>query len=293
MICSLTEPSWRACSVTSVALLAASSFAFSTAYSLEEAVELGLLAPAPLEVVVAHLAGGGVDDGRVAPAGQLQQQALGLAAVELRLAVDGLGQAQPLAGGGDGRGVVDRVWMVTMCDMQSRFPFGGCWAVKTWGRGGVTRPRGSPCLASRGPSSRRPAGRRAGPPQTSPGRGSGCLAGTGTGAVPVARTPSSFSLRSQPAGSTAPSFSARSSGGGRTPFGTAFRARGGAAPTRAASAGSPRRRRRCLQVRCSMGSDWWRRRGRSRSRRRPGSSGRRGGWRSLASRRTRRLVSQA
>ena len=74
---------------------------------LEEAVELRLVAPGAAVVVVADLPGGGVDDDRVEPAGQLDEQAGGLAARTAGGAVDGLGQAEPAAGGGDRRGVAD------------------------------------------------------------------------------------------------------------------------------------------------------------------------------------------
>ena len=74
---------------------------------LEEAVELRGVAPGAAVVVVADPAGGGVDDGGVEPAGQLDEQPGGLAVEERRGAADGLGQAEPAAGGGDrgaGRG---------------------------------------------------------------------------------------------------------------------------------------------------------------------------------------------
>src|SRR5262249_58584103 len=73
---------------------------------LEEAIEVLPLAPAALVVVEADLAGGGVDDDRVAPARQADEQAGGLAAEQAGGALDGLGQAQAPAGGGaGGRGV--------------------------------------------------------------------------------------------------------------------------------------------------------------------------------------------
>src|SRR5438874_2161711 len=72
-----------------------------------ETMEVRRVAPVPFIVVVAHLAGQGVDDRGVLPAGQLHEQAGGLAAVELGRALHGCGQAQPLAGGGDGDRVMD------------------------------------------------------------------------------------------------------------------------------------------------------------------------------------------
>src|SRR5262249_20145521 len=59
------------------------------------------------EVVVADCAGQGVDNGRVPPARDLDDEALGLAAVELGRALHRRGQIQPPARGRDGVRVVD------------------------------------------------------------------------------------------------------------------------------------------------------------------------------------------
>ena len=64
----------------------------------------------PVVVVVADRAGGGVADDRVEPAGQLDEQAGGLALEQRGGAVDRLGQAEPAAGGGDRVGVADLGW---------------------------------------------------------------------------------------------------------------------------------------------------------------------------------------
>ena len=68
-----------------------------------------MLLPAPrtAEVVVAQLAGRGVARDGVEPVGQLDEQPGGLAAEELGSAVDGLGQAEPAAGGRNRGGVAN------------------------------------------------------------------------------------------------------------------------------------------------------------------------------------------
>ena len=66
-----------------------------------------LVAPAAFVVVVADLAGGRVDDDRVEPVGQADEQAGGLAAEELGRALDRLGQGEPAAGRRDRGGVAD------------------------------------------------------------------------------------------------------------------------------------------------------------------------------------------
>ena len=91
-------------------------------------------------------------------------------------------------------------------------------------------------------------------PRTSPGRGRGCPAATGTACRPSrrARRPASRSStsrsgrsrcpRSRPAAAAAPALSSAA----------AFAGTGAEPPTRASSAASPRSFRRCLQVRRSM-----------------------------------------
>src|SRR5947209_844109 len=81
--------------------------AFLDRVALQEAVELGLLAPPAAVVVEVHGAGRGVDHHRVSPAGQLQDQAPDLAAEELADPFGRLDQAQARAGGADGGGVAD------------------------------------------------------------------------------------------------------------------------------------------------------------------------------------------
>src|SRR5262249_14259992 len=90
-----------------VALLAGLEPGLLHRIQLQEAVELGLLAPAAAEVVVAHFPGGQVDDHGVLPAGQLHEQAGGLAAVEPGGALDRGGQAETLAGRDNSDGVAD------------------------------------------------------------------------------------------------------------------------------------------------------------------------------------------
>jgi DNA invertase Pin-like site-specific DNA recombinase len=74
---------------------------------LNQPVEVPLVAPLAAEVVVADDPGGGVDDDRVLPVGEPDEQARGLAAVKPRGAVGGLGEAQPAAGRGDGGRVAE------------------------------------------------------------------------------------------------------------------------------------------------------------------------------------------
>ena len=109
---------------------------------LEEAVELLLRAPAAVVVVVADAGRSAVstDDG-VEPAGQLDEQPGGLALEQPGGAVDGLGQAEAAAGGGDRRGVADLG--------LDRHDVAHGW--DSWLRGGdVGRPQTS--RAARGPS---------------------------------------------------------------------------------------------------------------------------------------------
>ena len=70
LMVSLTEPSARGCSTTEWPRLRASMRGLLDGVGLEEAVELLLVAPGAVVVVVADVAGGGVDDGGVEPAGQ-------------------------------------------------------------------------------------------------------------------------------------------------------------------------------------------------------------------------------
>ncbi len=100
---SLIEPSARDCSTTGWPRLRASMPCLLDGVRLEQPVELLWLAPAPVVVVEADRAGGGVADDGVEPAGQPDEQAGGLALEERGGAVDGLGQAEPAAGGGDRR----------------------------------------------------------------------------------------------------------------------------------------------------------------------------------------------
>src|SRR5262249_6700881 len=88
-----------------VALLARFEPGLLHRVQLQEAVELGLLTPAAAEVVVAHLPGGRVDDHGVLPAGQLHEQAGGLAAIEPCGALDRGVKAESLAGRGNSGGV--------------------------------------------------------------------------------------------------------------------------------------------------------------------------------------------
>src|SRR6266540_1964966 len=66
---------------------------------LEEPIEMRLRSPAPLEVVVPDCAHPCVDHSGILPAGELNQQASRFAAVELRRALDRLGESQPAARG--------------------------------------------------------------------------------------------------------------------------------------------------------------------------------------------------
>ena len=74
---------------------------------LQELVEVVLIAPPAIEVVELRLAAGGVADDGINPVGQLHRQPLNFTTEELRLALHGLGQPQPLAGGPDGGSVFD------------------------------------------------------------------------------------------------------------------------------------------------------------------------------------------
>jgi hypothetical protein len=76
-----------------------------TGIRLDEPVEVLLVAPAAIEVVVFHLAGGEIGDYGILPAGQLHGQPFDFAAEEPGLALHRLGQPQPLAGGPDGGGI--------------------------------------------------------------------------------------------------------------------------------------------------------------------------------------------
>jgi hypothetical protein len=70
--------------------------------------------------------------------------------------------------------------------------------------------------------------------------------------------------KNQPVTSTVPSQASANKSGGAADFTTDVGdsdCTGNLPPTRAASAASPRSRRRCLQVRRSIGSDWYRQAG--------------------------------
>src|SRR5262245_49957963 len=73
---------------------------------LQEAVEVLRVAPLALEVVVRDLAGGRVDDRRIQPAGQRDEQSGRLAREELCGALYRCGYAQPLTGGSDRRSIL-------------------------------------------------------------------------------------------------------------------------------------------------------------------------------------------
>jgi hypothetical protein len=83
-------------------LLARFETCFLDRICLHEAVKLRLIAPAPAVVVVVHGARFGADDHGEGPAGQLQDEAGGRAAVKLGRAMNGLGEPQPPARIADG-----------------------------------------------------------------------------------------------------------------------------------------------------------------------------------------------
>lgn len=89
------------------ALLAGLDLSPPDGVRLEEGVEEFGVAPRPLEVVEADVAGPEVGDNRVGPAGQPEEQALGLALEELGGAMDGLVDAQAATAGLDRLGVPD------------------------------------------------------------------------------------------------------------------------------------------------------------------------------------------
>jgi hypothetical protein len=90
-----------------MAALAGFQFDALDGVGLQKAVQLGLRALDPAVVVVMDLAAERVEDGRVCPAGQLDDKAGGFAAEELGGAVDRLGQAEPAAGSGHAGRIMD------------------------------------------------------------------------------------------------------------------------------------------------------------------------------------------
>ena len=74
---------------------------------LQKLVELGLLAPVALEIVVMHLAGAEIADGRVSPLGQLHGQAGGRTGEQFVGTLDGLRKPQTLTRRSHGRRVPD------------------------------------------------------------------------------------------------------------------------------------------------------------------------------------------
>jgi hypothetical protein len=70
-------------------------------------MEMLLVAPGSFVIVVAGLAGGRVEDDRVEPVGQLDDQPGDVAAVDLGRALDRLGQCEPAAGRRDRSLVAD------------------------------------------------------------------------------------------------------------------------------------------------------------------------------------------
>jgi hypothetical protein len=73
---------------------------------LEKAVEMLLLAPPAFKIVVADDAAERVDGEGVLSAGQLHQETLGLPAEEVSSSLLRSGEVEPLAGGGNGGGIM-------------------------------------------------------------------------------------------------------------------------------------------------------------------------------------------
>ena len=90
-----------------MALLAGLDPCLLDGVDLQEAIELGLVAPGAVVVIVADLPGRRVDDDGIGPVGQPDDEARGLAAEELCRAEDRQGQLEAATGGADGRVVAD------------------------------------------------------------------------------------------------------------------------------------------------------------------------------------------
>ena len=106
-----------------MALLAGLDPGLLDGVDLQEAVELGLVAPGAVVVVVVDLPGRRVDDDGIGPVGQPDDEPGGLAAEELCRAEDRRGSCEAAAGGADGRVVADLGLDVTMWDKTMLLSF--------------------------------------------------------------------------------------------------------------------------------------------------------------------------
>src|SRR5947209_281508 len=90
-----------------MALLAGLDPCLLDGVDLQEAIEVSLITPGPLVVIVADLPGGGVDDNRVGPIGQPDDEPGGRAAEEPGSAGERHWQFEAPAGGANRRMIAD------------------------------------------------------------------------------------------------------------------------------------------------------------------------------------------